>query len=262
VPGGFDPGDRPATPLDYLDKIFQIPFAVRQPSAADAAGFLAPLLHQEPAGGGPGGGMLAGGITGPAGPAPGAGDDGLVPPGPRPGPARPPSGGTAGDLGTDPAERPSPAVPGREAAGGPGALVLRPAETEFMVALGPLMTSPRAAKKLVNLYRLVRIGIPEEELPAFIGGGGYRVVQVLLAVLTALPDAAPAVFAAIRGAAPGSDIRAVIAGTGPPGERIAAILDDVRGATQHGMTDDIRDYQQWCPALARYSFYTRTLAGA
>src|SRR5450755_1469672 len=47
--GIFGPGDRPATPLDYLDKIFQIPFTVRSLSAEDAAGFLASLLGHDAA---------------------------------------------------------------------------------------------------------------------------------------------------------------------------------------------------------------------
>jgi hypothetical protein len=40
---------------------------------------------------------------------------------------------------------------------------------------------------MINIYRLVRISIPGEDLPAFTGdekGGPYQAVQVLLAIPT------------------------------------------------------------------------------
>ncbi len=148
----------------------------------------------------------------------------------------------------------------------PGSLVLREPETEFMVRLGPLLSTPRAAKKLVNLYRLVRIGIPEAELPAFIGPGGYQVVQVLLAILVGSPDAAPAIFAAIRAAAPDTDtdtdvdVVSVVRGAGPAAcTRIAAVIDGILRAAPEAVAA-IGAYQRWCPVLARYSFHTRSLA--
>jgi hypothetical protein len=129
-----------------------------------------------------------------------------------------------------------------------------------MVRLGPLLSTPRAAKKLVNLYRLVRIGIPEAGLQAFIGPGGYQVVQILLAVLVGSPDAAPAIFAAIRAAPGDADIADVVRGAGPAaGTRIAEFIDGIRQATPEAVAD-IQAYQRWCPTLARYSFHTRSLA--
>lgn len=126
--------------------------------------------------------------------------------------------------------------------------------------LGPLLSTPRAAKKLVNLYRLVRIGIPEEELQAFIGPGGYEVVQILLAVLVGSPDTAPAIFTAIRAAAPDADIVSVVRDAGPAaGTWIAEIIDGIRRVTPEAVAD-IQAYQRWCPTLARYSFHTRSLA--
>jgi len=143
-----------------------------------------------------------------------------------------------------------------------GGLVLRAPETEFIVRLGPLLSTPRAAKKLVNLYRLVRVGIPEEHLPTFIGLGGYQVVQILLAVLVGTPDAAPAIFTAIRAATFDADIVTVIRGAGPAASpRIAAFIEGIRHAAPQAVAD-IRVYQRWCPTLARYSFYTRSLVGS
>jgi WD40 repeat protein len=256
--GGSGPGDRPATPLDYLDKIFQIPFTVRSPSAQDTAGFLATLLGHDAADQ-PAASMDAV-RSQPEEPGRAVGDRAT------PQPANSRSGPTAPTPPTAarpaPAERPSPAGAAREAGPDlrPGSLVVRAPEAEFMVRLGPLLSTPRAAKKLVNLYRLVRIGIPEAELQAFIGPGGYQVVQILLAVLVGSPDAAPAIFAAIRAAPGDADIADVVRGAGPAaGTRIAEFIDGIRRAAPEAVAD-IQAYQRWCPTLARYSFHTRSLA--
>jgi hypothetical protein len=76
-------------------------------------------------------------------------------------------------------------------------LQLTQAEVEFMGRLGELIPTPRAAKRLVNIYRLVRIGIPDGELAGFVGdekGGSYQAVQVLLAILIGHPEFARDVF--------------------------------------------------------------------
>jgi WD40 repeat protein len=258
--GAFDQGDHPATPLDYLDKIFQIPFTVRSLSAADAAGFLGSLLGREQADTGQGEGSLApSAVTASAPLTPAA------PPAPQhqPPSADPPSPTAPSDPADppSPADRPSPARPDGEAILGPrpGGLVLRAPETQFIVRLGALLSTPRAAKKLVNLYRLVRIGIPEEDLPTFIGLGGYQVVQILLAVLVGTPDAAPAIFTAIRSAAYDADIVNVVHAADPAsGPRVAGLISGIRPQA-HEAVADIRAYQRWCPELARYSFYTRSL---
>jgi len=88
--GGAGPSDRPATPLNYLDKIFQIPTA--QPPSATAALPTAALPAED---------------------------------------------------------RPSPVGPEGEHARAPqpGSLVLRAPESGFMVRLGPLLSTPRAARR-------------------------------------------------------------------------------------------------------------------
>lgn len=273
---GTAPGDRPSTPLDYLDKIFQIPFTVRSLTPENAAGYLASLLGQDPPGQETQGQQTPGpGRTAPDEPDAG-GTDALQPDSGqdaghstgngtggreavRAPLAAPPSSGPFPTA----ASRPSPAGPGNGPLPGfrPGGLVLLTQESEFMSRLGPLLNTPRAAKKLVNLYRLVRIGIPEEELPAFIGLGGYQVVQILLAVLVGSPEAAPGIFTAIRDAPRDADVIGVIDGAGAAGRRAAEFIAGIRreapGSPAVDAAQDIRAYQTWCPALARYSFYTR-----
>jgi hypothetical protein len=150
----------------------------------------------------------------------------------------------------------------------PQGLQLSAAEVEFMTRLGGLLPTPRAAKRLVNIYRLVRIGIPDAELAAFVGdekGGPYQAVQVLLAILVGHPDAAREVFQALLQAPPDEDLAAVVheagagrEGTGPFGIRgieLGELLLETALSVQAG------ECQRWCPTLARFSFHTRDLAG-
>ena len=69
-------------------------------------------------------------------------------------------------------------------------------ETEFMKELHCLIPSPRATKRFVNIYRLIRASVDiddEVKLKEFIGDetrGAYRAVLLLLAILTGYPDQA------------------------------------------------------------------------
>lgn len=66
-------------------------------------------------------------------------------------------------------------------------------EREFMVKLFPLIPSPRAAKRFVNIYRLIKASVEADNLQAFIGDatqGQYRPVLLLLAILTGYPSEA------------------------------------------------------------------------
>ena len=56
-----------------------------------------------------------------------------------------------------------------------------------------LMPSPRAAKRFVNIYRLLRASVPDGEHAAFVGGateGQHRVALLLLAIVTGYPTEA------------------------------------------------------------------------
>jgi hypothetical protein len=140
-------------------------------------------------------------------------------------------------------------------------------EVEFMTRLGPLLPTPRAAKRLVNLYRLVRIGIPDSGLAAFVGseaGGPYQVVQILLAILVGCPAAAPRIFHELMAAPPDSEILTIFAKAAsadfPEGHHCAHIgkeMTKIDKATP--LLVATAEYQHWCPALARYSFHTRTM---
>ena len=80
-------------------------------------------------------------------------------------------------------------------------LHIEPAEIDLVKQLWPIMPSPRAVKRLSNVYRFVRAQVPPHELPAFTAEsephGDYPAVLFLLAVLIGLPDDAPAVLRVI-----------------------------------------------------------------
>jgi hypothetical protein len=152
----------------------------------------------------------------------------------------------------------------------PVGLQLSETEVEFMARMIALLPSPRAAKKLVNLYRLVRIGISENELTAFTGaqsGGTYQVVQILLATLVGIPASAQRIFETLLAS--------------PEEENVITVFDELSKATspdsgEHAfcalMSNELNMiskevplltavsiYQHWCGELARYSFHTRPL---
>jgi len=59
-----------------------------------------------------------------------------------------------------------------------------------MKKLFPFIPSPRAAKRFVNVYRLLRASVDDHKLQAFIGdanGGQHRAMLLLLAILIGYP---------------------------------------------------------------------------
>jgi uncharacterized protein YegL len=244
-----------ASPADYLDKIFQIPYALAHPPAAAMASYLRSLLPL---------------------PAPSPQEQGQGTADTKETPhqaASPHSESSAPeDAHREPcrgsANQPltsdrSPSIPDIN----PRGLQLIQREVDFMTRLSPVLPTPRAAKRLVNLYRLIRIGIPDTELSAFTGsesGGPYQVVQILLAFLVGSPAAAQRIFQDIMDASPDSDILTVLARTAtedgaglPDCARLSAQLAAI--ARDTALLTITREYQRWCPDLARHSFHTRVL---
>ena len=66
-------------------------------------------------------------------------------------------------------------------------------------ALAPLFTTPRSAKRFINIYRLMRVSLQDTELNALEGTtvspGEYRTALLLLALVTNYPRLAPHVLA-------------------------------------------------------------------
>jgi len=70
-------------------------------------------------------------------------------------------------------------------------------ECTFMKELHRFIPSPRAGKRFINIYRLLRASVKEGERGAFAGnakGGPYQTAMALLGVLTAHPNQATEIF--------------------------------------------------------------------
>ena len=137
----------------------------------------------------------------------------------------------------------------------PEGLRLRSVEREFLERLTPLLGTPRAIKKLVNLYRLLRLGVSEDRLNEFIGGnqgGPYQAAAILLAALVGAPNAARRWLQSLAKIEPGQDIVDAIEST-TLRELIVLIRKDI---PVHG---DPTTYRRWAATVARYGFETYDL---
>ncbi len=237
-----------ATPIDWLEKIFQIPFALR-PMRDNAADYLAALLPAP---------------SSPARPAP------EIRPANAPIVARPvdvgqapsPPPGTA----SRPAQAPAPSASRPEGRQNgdipdllPPSLELTDGERATIPLIGPLLPTPRAGKKVINLYRLVRIGIPDDDLPAFTAGP-YQAVLLLLAVFTGQPELArPLVIALTATTGEGDIVDFLRENLGDVHQDSCDAIIETLGEIRRLQTPfhgDLATYRRWAPRLARHSFHT------
>ncbi len=172
-----------STPQDYLEKIFQIPFALRPIEPEGFQGLMKDLLQPLP---------------------PPTTLQDVTPKAPVA------AGSDAPDLTDEELAKLKAAIDqAKTEDAGQARVTLNPEQLEFtdwekqdMDLLAPLFRAPRAVKRFVNIYRLLRVGLDPEELAKseeqpskFEGSAGqpgeYRVVLVLLAVVTGFPNLAP-----------------------------------------------------------------------
>jgi hypothetical protein len=191
-----DQENRPVTPLDYLEKIFHVPFHL--PAMGDA-GFRT-LIEKltEP--------------LKPLSPRTGTGPGSQSTPLTKINEAAQkilPGGGPIGEQDSgDPQKSPEtlvPLSPARPPTSRPsviGSVPLQDWERKALEAYHPLIGTPRGAKRLLNTYRLVRAGIPESEWNVFKGDGNtrgeFRVVMLLLAASAGYPAVAREWFDLMR----------------------------------------------------------------
>jgi len=148
-----------ATPQDYLEKIFQIPYILRPIGTGGYSKLiksLAPLAVETGMGSGEDRSRRR--------------EDSVVPA----------------------------AMPLKENTGQvelfPPLLRLEPSERQLMEKLGPLFSTPRTVKRFVNLYQMFRARVAQTELPEFLGRNGepgrFFAVQILLAIISSYPSLA------------------------------------------------------------------------
>lgn len=261
-PGEFDELLGSASAHDYLEKIFQVPFWLRAMGEGASRRMVEGLLASS---------LVADGEDAESGQAEGGGES-------RPGAAETKTAISRGEDETPIShapETPSAADDERNFPAGDEdeepvreaphlsaeSLEIRPEELAFMRELAPLLgRSPRALKRFVNVYRLVKAGLSPYQRRVFTspgtGMGDYRAVLFLLAVDTGAP----------RAAAP---LLRVLHASPPPALR--ELIDQVDDAASEG--SDWRQVREWLkpratelddvPALARaarrvrrFSFHT------
>ncbi|MBB5850360.1 P-loop NTPase fold protein [Amycolatopsis umgeniensis] len=222
-------GDDPETFAEnYLEKIFQVPFTLSPMDDPGFAGLVRGLAATE-------------------------GQDAT----PVPEPAEPvqATGAPAGLLTAPPREdAPEPSSEQSTIDLRPPRLVISPSELDFLATLSPLVRSPRAAKRLLNLYRLLRARLAGEDLAEFLADGDreapFRAVLVLLSVLVGYPEVASWFFATLDGLDPDDGALEIV-----PSLNDHELRPKVERGMEGGTWPELAaSYQRWLPLVNRFSF--------
>jgi hypothetical protein len=247
--------DGSATPRDYLEKIFQIPFWL-QPLDADATRLmlrgLLPDAARLPAAGGP---------------SPQPATQSAAEPTRDPGAASEVVGAAA-----ESAAAATPAPPAHDL--NPESLEMSSHELEMMELLAPLLgRSPRALKRFVNTYRLIKAR--QIDPVGFSVSGRHPVrfddaVMVLLAVSTGSPRLAPRLLNTLSGP-PTRGVRLVDLLTTMAADRDDADLAGEASAVVRWLQEDASDrwrevdagaLRRWAEEVARFGFRLDALRSA
>ncbi len=221
-----------ASPRHYLEKIFQIPYALEPMSDAGYGRLIGELMasrppQQEYAAAPPNAAAVRYAGAMPAGLRPGA-----------PAPRQPPAA-------TEP-------VPIEE-----DALALQPWEGRFAAGLHAFIDSPRSAKRLSNIYRILKARVPALRLHSFEGTaespGQFQVPLLLLAVLISDADGAAGWFADVLGrVGVEADMAAALLGGEAADPDIARKVRPI--VTGASFPADTRLLAEWIPHVRRFSF--------
>jgi hypothetical protein len=133
----------------------------------------------------------------------------------------------------------------------PEGLIISKAEAALLGRLGPLVPTPRAAKRLVNIYRMLRVSVPAEEAANFASDGGqeYQVVIVLLGAMVGLPQLINELFREIEDADDTEIIWQVVS-------RVQGAAESLEQLRPHVTLTAVGPYRRWTPRVARFSFRT------
>jgi hypothetical protein len=250
----------PASPQDYLEKIFQVPFQIQpieKPGFAALVGdLLKPVAPPRP------------------GPAASAGPGPVVP-------TPSPVGGAAADLAQNatPAERSveqaaqppasdvttapaASAAATRPVQAAPERLQLEAWEKAAINRCYPLFRTPRAVKRLVNTYCLIRVGVDENAWQDFLGSekspeAEYRIPLLMMAVAAAYPGFASQWLrnvVAEKGWMPAVEVGADGKGSHAQSEwnQLTEKIREIN-ASEFAPFDDAT-VRKWCPMVRRYFF--------
>lgn len=134
----------------------------------------------------------------------------------------------------------------------PRQLEVSDAEMDFLSRLAPLVSSPRATKRLVNLYRLLRARLSGPDLDTFLTGDGAQAVLVLLAVHANEGKAADGLFTRIGSAGSGMTSWSGLLDRYREDDDVEALCAQL--CQIDGMPDALAVYREWLPLVRRFSF--------
>jgi hypothetical protein len=230
---GNRPGDQ-ASPDDYLEKIFQIPFWVRRLNASNRARIVQ--------------GLVGPSLTIDGGNGSGSSDDDLA------------AGGDADDAAIGDLVRALADQSAGEPSLSPRSLEITPRELAFMNGLAGLLgDSPRAVKRFVNAYRLMK-SLAEGRDQAFTSDlrfAGYQIVLLLLAMVTGMPESSPKLFRRVRTPDPAEETLGQFAtNLGPANPEDSARLTAWLAEQPGWDTLQLGKLATWSDDIARFSFRT------
>ena len=240
------------TPQDYLEKIFQIPFALRKMSPTGFATLirgLLPVTASAPA--------FEQSIPGDA---PRTSQGNFAQERPQTTAATP-----MNDSSTAQSSNAN-SIPIRTKAVrqlNEESLTIRTWEVDYAALLSSFITTPREAKRFANIYRLIKAPLSPEDLVTFEGTaasrGEFQAAMLLLAIVTGFPQLSARLFRAFEDQQTPSttpqqifaDVRKYL-----PESSLTAQLQDclTRFPTDVSLTR--QSYLKWIPRVARFSFYT------
>lgn len=140
------------------------------------------------------------------------------------------------------------------------ALTIQAWETEYAKRLHAFIPSPRAAKRFSNVYRILKATVPANELARFEGSanfpGEFRMAMILLAQQISSPHRAAQWFDFL--AQQPSDERLHDALLHPPEDQ-RHVANGIKEALEGLLTDDARDLpiervRHWLTIVGRFSF--------
>lgn len=177
----------------------------------------------------------------------------------------PDDGATAMDPAAPEAELPLAPV-----AVNPPQLRITEGEVAALADMGPLIGTPRAAKRLVNLYRLIRAGLSDADVERLVTDAQYRPLAIMLAAQVGFPRVASTFLTELVAGEAHLPLTERLVSLPPPdpvddgGDRQAdweslrtalrAVCVDEEGQARPELDRPLAELAAWIPRIRRYSF--------
>ncbi|MGN6258418.1 MAG: P-loop NTPase fold protein [Solirubrobacterales bacterium] len=148
----------------------------------------------------------------------------------------------------------------------PRGLIVNSYEVDFMAKLGGLIRTPRAAKRLTNLYRLLRASLSEAELEELLRfddrTAGFCCVQLLLAIAISSPLLAAPLFREVLEKSKDRCSWWDLVDTWNPRsqERLWERVVEGMGPLRAEPLPRLATFAEWVPAVNRYSYGVTLMA--